>query len=149
MPVVDPTKANFDKSYTNNASAMWYGLNGGTPPVGEKPVWLNYNRFPKIRDSVTTAQILIDKLGLTASHSIAAIGAGFGWVSEKIAEQLPGISIVAVDTSPYIHGAKDTDETDDINAALDVAGITDPTRRAFWLTNLQPDGVRSKIDIWL
>lgn len=148
MPAVDPTKANFDKAYVFDASGWWYAINGGSSPGGEPSVYLNYNRFVKIGDSATTAAVLASILNIQGTESIGMIGAGYGWVGEKMLEMFPNLEIVCVDTSPWIQGNKATTEEQDVIDALDAAGITDPTRRQFWIDNLSDGGTRARIDIW-
>ena len=78
---------------------------------------------------------LVRELGLTSSHNVLLVGAAFGWEAE--ASIGLGIPTTCMDSSSWIHAAKDTDETGDIEAALDLAGVTaDHTMRQQFLDKL-------------
>jgi hypothetical protein len=151
MPVVEPTKANFDKGYQFNISAKWYAENGldAEGLLGEPSLWLNYTRYIKRPHSIPIAQRIVDDLGIVNGDSIGIIGAGFGWTVEQLALLLPSSEIVGVDTSPWIQGEKGTTEEAEIIAACNAVGITDPARQQVWVSRVDGDVIRTPANVVL
>ncbi len=65
---------------------------------------------------------LLQTLKLTSAHNILLVGATFGWLAEVLIAL--GISVTCIEDSTWVQSVKDTDEAGDIEAALDLAGVT-------------------------
>lgn len=69
-----------------------------------------------------SASVLVRELNLTSSHNILLVGSSFGWTAEAL--KTLGISVTCIEDSSWVQSVKDTDEAGDIEAALDLAGVT-------------------------
>lgn len=128
MPVFDGSTA--DHYHRQDRIFVTRRLIDGMPPA-ERAEWfqapkvhLNYHRRAHELANVPIGQALrlIRELKLTSSHNVLLVGAGFAWVSEELVRL--GISTTSTDSSPWIHSVKGTDEAGEIEAALDLAGVT-------------------------
>ena len=90
-------------------------------------VYLHYHREAHRLANFTSGRAvrLIQKLGLTPSHDVLLVGSGFAWVAEEMKRL--GISVTSMDNSSWIHAVKGEDEVGEIEAALDLAGVTAET----------------------
>ena len=75
---------------------------------------------------------LLQTLKLTSSHNILLVGSTFGWLAEAL--RALGISVTCAETSAWVQSVKNQDESGDIEAALDLAGVTadHPMRQQFF-----------------
>ncbi len=75
---------------------------------------------------------LLQTLKLTSSHNILLVGSTFGWLAEALIAL--GISVTCIESSSWVQAVKGEDESGDIEAALDLAGVTDthPMRQQFF-----------------
>lgn len=137
MPIVDLSDPNvWKRNYRFEVTGYWYAENGARPRNDTEEIWLGYHRVAMLGVSRQNAKHIILSLGLTSTSKIALIGAGFNWEGEQLELALPGIQVAPIDISPWIHSVKDGTEDEDIEAAMDASGITDPDRRALWLSRL-------------
>ncbi len=88
-----------------------------------KEVRLQYHRAVMLAVCAERAKGLVGALGLTSSDIVALVGAGFGWLSEALAQESLGITTVNIDTSSWLHSVKDESETAEIENAVQAAGI--------------------------
>lgn len=65
---------------------------------------------------------LLQTLNLTSSHNVLLVGATFGWLAEALIAL--GLSVTCIEDSSWVQSVKDQDEAGDIEAALDLAGVT-------------------------
>lgn len=104
MPIVTPSQELLDFNYRSKPSGVWVG----------------YQRIPREGATLQYAQRIIQGCELTNTDEILIIGAGYGWVAEKIEELLPGIRVVAIDNSAHINGNKgESDEAEIRQLMLD------------------------------
>ncbi len=75
---------------------------------------INIPRFAAVK--------LVNELGLTSSHNVLLVGASFGWNAEAL--KALGIPVTCIEDSTWVQSVKDEDEAGDIEAALDLAGVT-------------------------
>ncbi|MCB7129954.1 MAG: hypothetical protein J3T61_10510 [Candidatus Brocadiales bacterium] len=77
---------------------------------------------------------LIKELNLNSSQNILIYGGMFGWLEDQIKVQLPGIQVMTIDGADWIHQVKGQDESGEIEANLDIAGVTSahPMRQQFF-----------------
>jgi hypothetical protein len=84
--------------------------------------------------AVSNAEGIIKALGINATHKIAMIGAGFGWMAKDVAE-LSGAVVAAVDTSTYIQTRKAQDaEIEILNADVSAGAGRAALRQALGIT---------------
>ena len=74
---------------------------------------------------------LLRTLSLTSAHNVLLYGSTFGWLAEALINL--GIPTTCVESSPWVQSVKGQDESGEIEAALDLAGVTDthPMRQQF------------------
>ena len=72
--------------------------------------------------SAPRAVRLVQELSLTPSHNVLLVGSAFGWEAEALISL--GIPVTCMDNSSWVHAVKGTDEAGEIEAALDLAGVT-------------------------
>ncbi len=70
----------------------------------------------------SAAARLVKELGLTSSHNVLLVGASFGWNAEAL--KALGISVTCIEDSTWVQSVKGQDEAGEIEAALDLAGVT-------------------------
>lgn len=149
MPRVDLSDPNvFHNNYITNVTRLMAAVDGvpNTEPKDQQ-VRLNYHYWPEIVKKRHVADGLVNgTLGLTDGMKIIILGGGFGWLQEALEEWITA-DIVTTDTSSYVHANKDLPETDEIVAALDAAGVTDPTKRNNYLARFDR-GARSQRTIY-
>lgn len=94
---------------------------------GAPKVHLNFHRAAYDLYNVPSqaAARMVRGLSLDATKNVLFIGAGFGWTVEHLKKMVPGISVTCTEPGAWIQQVKETDERGDIEAALDVAGVTD------------------------
>lgn len=140
MPLVDLSTKDVFEAYYNKGTNIWLLEH---PDTGVRAVWIqgqgdqpfhtthdkrwevrvHYIRELELNAARHRASVLIPAINLTAADKICIVGAGFGWLQEALEEALPGIECVSVDTSPYVHGAKDQTETAELDTLIQAAGI--------------------------
>ncbi len=88
------------------------------------PVYLHHHRraYELINVPIGRARRLVKELGLTPSHNVLLVGSAFGWEAEALIGF--GIPVTCMDSSSWVHAVKGTDEAGEIEAALDLAGVT-------------------------
>ncbi len=148
MPLVDASDPNvYHFNYRTSANSLWWNhtLNQ-LIPVGEKKLIVNYIRFARMIRAKQYARGLVDALGLTDGMTIALPGSGFAWLEEEMQLLLPTSQFASFDTGGYVQDTKGTNETVELDANLDAAGITDPGERAVWHSRFITEP-RSKIEI--
>lgn len=128
MPRVDLSDpAVFHDNYRTNVSRLKGALD--RTPNDEPRLILNYHRWPEmVKKRLVASGLCQGTLGLSSGMKIIILGGGFGWLQEAI-EELITADIVTTDTSPWVQAVKDQDESADVTAALDAAGVTDSTKR--------------------
>ncbi len=72
--------------------------------------------------SKPNAAKLLQTLNLTSSHNVLLVGATFGWLAEALIAL--GVPVTCIEASTWVQSVKDQDEAGDIEAALDLAGVT-------------------------
>ena len=148
MPLVDASDpAVYHLNYITEGNRLWYNhtLNQQIP-AGATKLRITYIRFARMIRAKQYARGLVDALGLTDGLTIALPGAGFAWLQEEMQLLLPTAKFASFDTGGYVQTTKGTNETDELNANLDAAGITDPGERATWHSRFITEP-RSKIEI--
>lgn len=65
---------------------------------------------------------LLQTLKLTSAHNVLLVGATFGWLAEALIAL--GLSVTCIEDSTWVQSVKDQDEAGEIEAALDLAGVT-------------------------
>lgn len=109
-PLIDPkTRARF---YNYRDPAL-YGNVAITIFLGYHPLTIK-----PLKEQV--AKRLLEKVVITDSDTVAIIGGAFGWLGEY----LPG-KVYSVDTSEWVHNAKDQSADDELRDAI-IAGGLDP-----------------------
>ena len=75
---------------------------------------------------------LLQTLKLNPSHNVLLVGSTFGWLAERM--KALGVPVTCIESSPWVQSVKDQDESGDIEAALDLAGVTSghPMRQQFF-----------------
>ncbi len=113
-----------------------------------KEVRLGYGRAMMLGFCENRAKILVAGLGLTASDRVLLVGAGFGWLAECLEDQVPGLSVVSLDTSTWVQATKDQPETSEIEAAVQAAGILPMmSRYAEIVASLDDGGPKARVPI--
>ena len=125
MPITTPNQAMLDFNYVSKPDGVWCG----------------YQRKAREGATLQYATRIISGCGLSASDEILIIGAGYGWVAEKIEELLPGIRVVATDNSAFFNGNKGESDEQEIRGRMISQGL-DPDGADAWrfdrLTDRQP-----------
>ncbi|MFQ6016766.1 MAG: hypothetical protein ACE5KF_01095 [Kiloniellaceae bacterium] len=143
MPLVDIS----DPAVFHGAHDIGTGIREG-PPGGRKEVRLKYHRAVMLPVCATRARRLTSALGLTAADAVALVGAGFGWLAECLEQEVPGITVVSLDTSAWVHAVKASPETSEIDAAVRDAGIVPAmSRYADVMAALDDGGPRARVAI--
>lgn len=168
MPLVDTSDSSiYHNNHVNEAARLWWnhGLYGGQPrtiPVGEPRIRLGYLRFAqqlRDRNKALAIEAALSALGAQPDHRILVLGAGFGWSANELRGRFASGVVVGTETGAWIQSVKATDETDEINAALDgatrwtqadpnaPANLT-PAERATWMgrLNMGARGVGELLD---
>ncbi len=137
------TKADYDDAYLIRAERRH-----GGHPGSRREVKLNYHREVMLPFHDQWWSTIIPILGLTSADRVVLVGAGFGWGVEKLEEKVPGITVVGVDISDYIHDEKNNDERVDVEAACLAVGLgpTDPRTIELVGIYVQP-GPRMKVNV--
>lgn len=113
-----------------------------------KEVRLGYGRAMMLGFCESRAKLLISGLGLTASDRVLLVGSAFGWLAECLEDQVPGLSMVSLDTSTWVQATKDQTETAEIEAAVQAAGILPVMGRyAEIVSSLDDGGPRARVPI--
>ena len=148
MPLVDASDPDvYHLNYVTSANSLWWNHTLNTIiPAGEKKFLVNYIRFVEIIRARQYAKGVVAALNLTDGLTIALPGAGFGWLEEEMQLLLPTAQFVSFDTGEYVQSTKGTNETVELDASLDKAGITDPGERAVWHSRFVTEP-RSKLEI--
>lgn len=125
MPILDwNDEATWDEMYSVSAEP-W-----GHPGTERRGVRMGYCRatfcWQQRFYAIKTAEAL--GFGPPPGPSIVLVGAGFGWTAEHW-EEMGYASIICTDTSTFIQSRKDTDEVEEIRAAVRRVGL-DPDDRA-------------------
>lgn len=118
MPLKDwNQKSTWDAAYSFGAEGEW-----GHPNTRDE-VRLHYHRGIKRPDADTHASRLASALGWTPpSPTILIVGAGFGWTVEALEDQ-GFLTVVAIDTSTFVQGNKDSTEEAEIDAEITLVGL--------------------------
>lgn len=128
MPIVTPSQAELDKQYKSKPHGVWVG----------------YQRIPREGATLQYATRIIEGCGLSAADEILIVGAGYGWVAEKIEELLPGIRVVAIDNSAHFNATKGQSDEAEIRVRMVAQGF-DPGGVDSWrLDKLTDKGVRAR-----
>ncbi len=135
MSLVDTSTASpYHDNNAIGAAQLWYNHMNGVPiPVGTPFIRIPYIRVARQFSAARVALNLVNGLNISLGQSVLLIGSGFGWTHEALQKLLPTSKIVSLDTGGWIKLVKDTDEADEINAALDAA-ISTTTREPVTLT---------------
>lgn len=113
-------KQAFDESYD-------IGAESGERPSTRPEIRLGYSRAVLYPLAQTRASGIASVMGWTApGPTLVVAGAGYGWLAEAF-EELGFTRVVGFDTSTYIQSTKNTDESADIDAAIQAVGL-DPTQ---------------------
>ncbi len=113
-----------------------------------KEVRLGYGRAMMLGFCENRAKILINGLGLTSGNRVLIVGSGFGWLAECLEDQVPGLSTVSLDTSTWVQSTKDQSETEQIEAAIQAAGILPiMSRYGDIVSSLADGGPRARVPI--
>ncbi len=162
MPLVDLSTSTPFTDYYNKGTGVFLMIHPITgerfcridgenirPPWGTKAhlqteVRVHYVRHKEMSQARHRADILIRSIGLTVTDKLALVGAGFGWLQEVLEEQLPGIQCVCVETSPYIQGAKDSNEFVELDAAVQKAGFLPVEAMYAEAMNYLSDGIKAR-----
>ena len=74
---------------------------------------------------------LLQTLKLTSSHNVLLVGSTFGWLAEALIAL--GVPTTCIEASTWVQSVKDQDESGEIEAALDLAGVNNahPMRQQF------------------
>lgn len=107
-------KALFDEMYSG------YGWKWGVRGSPRKPMFA-YNWFAQKDRLEAQANRLLAQPGFAQVSHLAIIGGGFGWLSEYLTAQ--GITVVNIETSPYVTADKDNSEEADLRAQLTAQGF--------------------------
>ena len=110
------------------------------------PVHLQMHRraYQLARVDAHNASTLIRTLKLNSSQNILIYGGTFGWLGEQLKALLPGIQVSTAESSPWINSVKDQDESGDIEAALDIAGVTSTHKMRQQFFDKLIDGPRAR-----
>lgn len=115
------TKADWDAAYGRMVET--WGHPGGRPGLS-----LNYHRAAFAQSRFDRAAQIAALLGWTAPGPVLVVyGAGFGWLAEGF-ERIGFTRVVGTDTSTYIQATRLQTEEADIDAALNVTGVTGAER---------------------
>ncbi len=120
------TKADFDANYSIRVERYMPG-GGRGPSEGREEVRLSYHRAvikPMLEDY--WKQRVPDVYDIQPNDSVVIVGAAFGWGVEALIA-LTGANVIGIDISDYVATAKDTDESDEIDACIVKVGL-DPTQ---------------------
>lgn len=149
MPRVDLKDPNvFHDNYRQRASRiheLMTGERGVQPDFHIHYCWAQ-EQF-KVRNRALALVKPPPFLNLQDGMKILIVGAGFGWLQEALQPLLPNARIRSIDTSPWVHTVKGTDETAEIDQWLDDAGITNASDRANWRARLVRSGPRDKVGV--
>lgn len=118
MPLVDAS----DSRVFHDNYILGTGIWGGAFP-NWRQVKLHYHRHVMLPVCDARAGNLVTALGLTAADSLLLVGAGFGWLAERLKRRVPGLTVVCTDTSPWVHAEKHNVETAEIDAIVRAAGL--------------------------
>jgi hypothetical protein len=122
-------KASFDAEYYLRPEGRW-----GHPNTRQGVV-LRYNRAVLYDYAVQTAQGIVGAMGWIApGPSILLFGAGFSWLAEAL-EDLEFDRVVGIDTSTWIQSVKNSDEVDEIDAAIEAVGLDPNTGEGLEVRN--------------
>ena len=134
MPLVDASDpAVYHLNHVSEANRLWYNHTLNTSiPVGEPQLLVGYIRFARLFTARNHAKGLVVGLPIKDGDSIILSGAGFGWLEEEMRKLLPASTFVSYDNGGWVNSVKATDETVEVDALLDTAGIVDPGKRSDW-----------------
>lgn len=120
------TKADFDENYSIRVERYMPG-GGPGPSEGRKEVRLCYHRAV-IKPMLETywKNLVPSVYDIKRGDTVVVVGAAFGWGVEALIA-LTGANVVGIDISDYVARAKDTDESDEIDACIKLVGL-DPTQ---------------------
>jgi len=134
MPLVDSSRGSvYHDNYLYEGTRLWYSLRGEERPPGTPHIRLGYCRFVQRYKANNRARLLVDTLPIVDGQAVMIFGAGYGWLAEALRDLLPASDIVATDTGSYVQTTKDSDETAEITAWVDAAGVVEPERSA-WIS---------------
>jgi hypothetical protein len=160
MPIVDANDPTANDGQYNVATGIWLikgqvwresdpGFMSVMSRFDErKEVRLGYGRPMMLGFCENRARLLVAGLELAASDRVLLVGSGFGWLAECLEKQVPGLSVVSLDTSTWVQATKGQTETADIEAAVQAAGILPiMSRYAEVVAALDDGGPKARVTI--
>lgn len=139
--MADWLESDFDAAYSFRVERYL----GGHPNTREE-VRINYHEFSMRPIMIARWQGILPVItpAIQSTDRVLVVGAGFGWGVRALRQRI-GCAAIGIDTSPYIQGAKDSDDTAEISARIAAIGLDPLTGRGLEVLNFcREPGARAK-----
>ena len=103
----------------------WYSVSPRDPVTNRRYTKIKLHYHPAVKELMGLAQHypkLLAKLNLTSTDRVLVVGCGFGWLCEKIIQDV-GCACIGTDTSDYITQNKDLSPNDELIEAIVLGGF--------------------------